>query len=175
MSTSALVSPLFRVALVQDQPGETPVVKPMDAASATRYSNSRKKPLPDKEKAPMSGLKGVCLPVYKVVLVRERAGPHYAVRRANAAARVFARFFAGFDREGFAVALLDTKLKLIGLNTVSIGTLNQSIVTGREVFKPAILSSAFGILVAHNHPSGSVLPSLFIWRICLLETLNLCQ
>jgi len=107
----------------------------------------------------MSTRKGVCLPVYKVVLVRERAGPMYAIRRANAAARVFARFFSGYDREGFAVALLDTKLKLIGVNLVSLGSINQIVVQPREVFKPAILANAERILLAHNDPSGETHPS----------------
>ncbi len=107
----------------------------------------------------MSGQKGVCLPVYKVVLVRERAGPQYAIRRANAAARVFARFFSGYDREGFAVALLDTKLKLIGVNLVSLGSLNQAITHPREVFKPAILANTEKIILGHLHPSGDTNPS----------------
>ena len=107
----------------------------------------------------MSGQKGVCPPVDKVVLVRERAGPRYAIRRANAAARVFARFFAGYDREGFAVALLDTKLKLIGVNLVSLGSLNQAVTHPREVFKPAILANTEKIILGHLHPSGDTNPS----------------
>ncbi|MEW6440658.1 MAG: JAB domain-containing protein [bacterium] len=89
------------------------------------------------------------------MLVRERAGPHYALRRADAAARVFACFLAGFHREGFAVALLDTKLKLIGINLVSLGSLNQAVVLGRE---PAILANAEKLILSH-HPSGEVTPS----------------
>ncbi|MEW6443212.1 MAG: JAB domain-containing protein [bacterium] len=107
----------------------------------------------------MSAHNGPRPPVYRVVLVRERAGPHYALRRADAAARVFSSFFAGFDREGFAVALLDTKLKLIGVNLVSLGSLNQTVVLGREVFKPAILANAEKLILSHNHPSGEVTPS----------------
>ena len=92
------------------------------------------------------------IPIYKVVLVMEKSGPSRDISSPALAAAVFAEYFSGLDRECFAVAMLDTKLKLIGLNTVSIGTLNQSIVTGRDVFKPAILSNAFGILVSHNLP-----------------------
>lgn len=102
----------------------------------------------------MSAHKGVYPPVYKVVLVRERDGPRYALCRANAAARVFARFFAGFDREGFAVAFLDTRLKLIGVNLVSLGSLNQAVIAPREVFKPAILSNAANLIPGHPHLSG---------------------
>jgi DNA repair protein RadC len=107
----------------------------------------------------MSSGKRTYPPVYKVVLVRERAGPQYAIRRADAAARVFARFFAGYDREGFAVALLDTKLKLIGVNLVALGSLNQTVVRPSDVYKPAILANAERIVVAHNHISGDTAPS----------------
>ena len=107
----------------------------------------------------MSGRKGTCPPVYRVVLVRERDGPMYALRRADAAAKVFARFFPGFDREGFAVALLDTKLKLIGVNLVALGSLNQAIIHPRELFKPAILANSENLILGYNHPSGDTNPS----------------
>ena len=55
--------------------------------------------------------------------------------------------------------MVDTKNKLIGLNTVSIGSLNASVVHPREVFKPAILANANAVLCAHNHPSGAPAPS----------------
>jgi len=42
---------------------------------------------------------------------------------------------------------------------VSIGSLSASVVHPREVFKPAILSNAANILIAHNHPSGQPQPS----------------
>ena len=63
------------------------------------------------------------------------------------------------DREAFAVVLLDTKLKPIGHYVVSTGTLNQSLVHPREVFKKAIVASAYSIMLLHNHPSGDPNPS----------------
>jgi DNA repair protein RadC len=53
------------------------------------------------------------------------------------------------------VILLDRKHTLIGINTVSIGSLTASVVHPREVMKPAILSNAAAILCGHNHPSGA--------------------
>jgi DNA repair protein RadC len=40
---------------------------------------------------------------------------------------------------------------------VSHGTISASLVSPREVFKAAILSNSFALLVAHNHPSGAQL------------------
>ena len=50
--------------------------------------------------------------------------------------------------------MLDTKNKIIGINTVAIGVLSSCPVHPREVFKPAILCNSAGIVLIHNHPSG---------------------
>ena len=55
--------------------------------------------------------------------------------------------------------LLNAKNAVIGIHTVSVGTLSSSLVHPREVFKPAIQASAAGLVVAHNHPSGKTEPS----------------
>jgi DNA repair protein RadC len=63
------------------------------------------------------------------------------------------------DREVMVSILLDTKNVPLGVNLVSIGDLNSAVVHPREVFKPAILASARGLVLAHNHPSGDPGPS----------------
>jgi DNA repair protein RadC len=63
------------------------------------------------------------------------------------------------DKEHFVVLLLDSKNKLIKEETVSIGTLNSSVIHPREIFKSAIKESANSIILVHNHPSGNPLPS----------------
>ena len=55
--------------------------------------------------------------------------------------------------------MLDRQNQLIGINTVSIGSLSTSIVHPREVWKPAILSNATAVIFGHNHPSGEPTPS----------------
>ena len=67
--------------------------------------------------------------------------------------------FKGLAKEIFKVFLLDSKNAIISSEIISIGTLNQSIVHPREIFKLAIIKSANSIVLAHNHPSGSVEPS----------------
>jgi len=63
------------------------------------------------------------------------------------------------ERERFYALLLTTKNALIGLEEISVGSLNSSIVHPREVFRQAIRQSAAAIIVAHNHPSGDPTPS----------------
>jgi DNA repair protein RadC len=65
----------------------------------------------------------------------------------------------GEHREHFIVLLLNARHEVIGSETVSIGSLNASIVHPREVFKPAVLASAASIVLVHNHPSGDPEPS----------------
>lgn len=65
----------------------------------------------------------------------------------------------GEEREHFIVVAVNTKNKPTALYTASIGTLNQTLVHPREVFRFAILEGAAGIIIAHNHPSGDCSPS----------------
>jgi len=62
-------------------------------------------------------------------------------------------------KEHFKLILLNARNKIIGITTVSIGSLNASIVHPREVFKDAIAHNAYSVVLAHNHPSGDPEPS----------------
>lgn len=62
-------------------------------------------------------------------------------------------------KEHFVVLYLNARNQLICKETISIGTLNASLVHPREVFKPAIENLAASIIIAHNHPSGGLEPS----------------
>ncbi|RED87736.1 DNA replication and repair protein RadC [Cohnella phaseoli] len=64
-----------------------------------------------------------------------------------------------YREEQFVCLFLNTKNHVIGRQTLSIGSLNASIVHPREVFKAAIRRSSASILCAHNHPSGDPTPS----------------
>ncbi len=63
------------------------------------------------------------------------------------------------DREHFVVLALNTKNQVLMKETVSIGTLNSSLVHPREVFKNALRRSAAAVILVHNHPSGDPTPS----------------
>ena len=63
------------------------------------------------------------------------------------------------DREMLLSIMLTVKNDLIGVETVSIGSITASTTTPRDVFKSAILANAVAIIVCHNHPSGELVPS----------------
>jgi DNA repair protein RadC len=81
------------------------------------------------------------------------------IRDSQSAYRLLQPLFDGLDREHFIVVGLDAKHAVIGINTVSMGSVTLSIVHPREVFKPVILMNASAVLLAHNHPSGDPTPS----------------
>ena len=68
-------------------------------------------------------------------------------------------FYSKFDKEYFLTAFLDKENKLLGIETISIGTVNSSIVHHRDVFKQALIYKADKIVLSHNHPSGEPSPS----------------
>lgn len=54
---------------------------------------------------------------------------------------------------------LDSKGSLISEELLSIGTVNTSLLSPREVFVPALKAEAVNIMLLHNHPSGNPVPS----------------
>lgn len=81
------------------------------------------------------------------------------VINASAAADILRGIVADRPQEVFSVILLNSQHKAIGVNEVSVGTLNASLVHPREVFRAAILKNAAAIILGHNHPSGDAEPS----------------
>jgi len=63
------------------------------------------------------------------------------------------------DREHFWVISLDSKNKVKFVELVSIGAVNQCLVSPREVFRRALKKGAVSIIIGHNHPSGDPTPS----------------
>lgn len=102
------------------------------------------------------------IPVYRVALIRDRSCPceRVCASKPEAAAAIMRRYLEDADREIFAVLALDHQLVTIGLTTVSMGSLSETVVHPREVFKAAILLNAHSVILAHNHVSGEPEPSL---------------
>ena len=72
---------------------------------------------------------------------------------------LFAQELRLADREILAVALLDTRFRLIKKEQISVGILNEALAHPREILKPAIVHSAYAFALVHNHPSGDPAPS----------------
>ncbi|PKM50251.1 MAG: hypothetical protein CVV02_12230 [Firmicutes bacterium HGW-Firmicutes-7] len=63
------------------------------------------------------------------------------------------------QQEHLKIVLLDTKNNIISDHTISVGTVNASLVNPREVFIHALKNLAVHIIILHNHPSGDPTPS----------------
>ena len=101
------------------------------------------------------------VPLIKTYIVKERLLPYgnESICTPKKVVDMLSRLLRNVDREHFFAISIDTKGKPVGVEVVSIGTLNSTIVEVREVFKHAILCCASGIILAHNHPSGDPIPS----------------
>jgi DNA repair protein RadC len=68
-------------------------------------------------------------------------------------------FIADKKQEHFLTITLNGANEVIKVRTITIGILNRTVIHPREVFADAVTDRAAGIIVAHNHPSGSLEPS----------------
>jgi len=86
------------------------------------------------------------------------AEPAPPVNSSNEVAKRY-RSLEKYDREHLVRLDLDNRNRIIGEETISIGTAEMAIVSPRELFKGALLNNAVRIILIHNHPSGSAEPS----------------
>ncbi|MDX1658643.1 MAG: DNA repair protein RadC [Nitriliruptorales bacterium] len=82
-----------------------------------------------------------------------------AITSPEAAADLVIPMLDGLDRERCVALLLDTKHRLLEMATVSIGSIDHTFMSPREVFRDALLANASAVVLAHNHPSGDPQPS----------------
>lgn len=81
------------------------------------------------------------------------------IRKPQDAANILMEEMRYLKKEHMKVIMLNTKCKVIGVEEISVGSLNSSLAHPREVFIPAIKKSSANIILAHNHPSGDPNPS----------------
>ncbi|SDT29861.1 DNA replication and repair protein RadC [Paenibacillaceae bacterium GAS479] len=92
-------------------------------------------------------------------LARSRQGEAVIVRRPQDAADYLMEDLRYLKVEHFVCLFLNTKNHIVARETLSVGTLNASLVHPREVFRAAIRHGCASIICAHNHPSGDPTPS----------------
>ena len=95
----------------------------------------------------------------KALVVAERKNPTQRIRVPIDAVPAFMRKIGSKKQEHFAVMSLNGAHEIIAVTVVTKGLVNRTLVHPREVFREAIVKRAAAIIVAHNHPSGSVQPS----------------
>lgn len=99
------------------------------------------------------------IPQLKLCILREPESAPMPLIRTPADLEQYLLPMRHLSEEHFVTLHLSTIHQVIGYHLVSQGTLSASLVHPREVFKAALLSNAFSIVLAHNHPSGSITAS----------------
>ena len=101
------------------------------------------------------------VPRYRVTLVREGSciTQQKTIRTPEDVFAIMGPEYENAVVETARMLALDTKNKVIGVFTVSTGSLNASIIHPRDIFQRAILSNAASVILVHNHPSGDPSPS----------------
>ena len=82
-----------------------------------------------------------------------------AFTHPNAAADFLRLKMGEYEREVFAIMLLDNQHRLLDYQELFFGTINAGSVYPREVVKAALGKNAATVILAHNHPSGMAEPS----------------
>lgn len=98
------------------------------------------------------------VPEMRLALIKEPGGTPLPIGSPQDLER-FVEPLRHFDTEHFVAFHLDARNQVTNFQTISIGTLSASLVHPREVFKAAILANSHALIVAHNHPGGSLTPS----------------
>ena len=82
-----------------------------------------------------------------------------AIETAEDVARLLGEEMRLLDFESVRVICLNTKHKVLAVEEVTRGTLNESLFHPREAFRPALARQAHAVILVHNHPSGNPQPS----------------
>lgn len=114
--------------------------------------------------------------IYRLQMVRDRSVEYGTINGSGEAVALFrALGIQNEPEEVIAIACRDNRGNICGVHEVSRGTLCNSLVEPREVFKRALLNNAGSIILCHNHPSGETSPSVEDMRITtrLMEAGNI--
>lgn len=87
------------------------------------------------------------------------SAPRPKIDTPEAVYHLLATDLQSLRQEVVRVLLLNTKYELIAMEEVSSGSVNESVAHPREIFRPALVHSAYAVAVVHNHPSGDPTPS----------------
>lgn len=92
-------------------------------------------------------------------LAQAAMGDKPTVRTPEDVARYLMEDLRYLSKEHFVCLFLNTKNHIVAKETLSMGSLNASLVHPREVFRAAIKQGSASLICAHNHPSGDPTPS----------------
>lgn len=100
------------------------------------------------------------IPRVNLTLQREPKVDYVPIKVEDPASVIKLLDFLKYKPEEMFISLhLNTLNEIINVHEVAHGTLNESLIHPREVFKYALMNNAKSVIFAHNHPAGSMVPS----------------
>lgn len=98
--------------------------------------------------------------VYSCLLVKDREVSYGKINTQLDVVAILQRMHVNqMPEEHVYLFCTDNQGNISGVHEISHGTVNASLVSPRDVYKRALLNNANRIILAHNHPAGSVEPS----------------
>ena len=99
-------------------------------------------------------------PIYDYTVIRKRIADHNhdSIDTPDKAAALCLDL-EQYDREHLVALYLDSRLHLIGRETVHVGTTDSCLISPRDVFRGCLLAGSVKVILVHNHPSGNPDPS----------------
>lgn len=107
----------------------------------------------------VKAIKLKCLAELARRISQTRAKEHLTFEAPETVAEYYMESLRHEEREQVILIMLDKKLRMISDAVVSVGTVCESIVSPRELFRMALKEGAVQIVLLHNHPSGDASPS----------------
>ena len=104
-------------------------------------------------------MENISLVSLKLCREKSRSYLNNQVTNPKKAFKIVNDFLGDSDREIMGILMLNTVKAVNAIEITSIGTLNSTYISPREIFKGAILNNADSIIIFHTHPSGNVHPS----------------
>lgn len=100
-----------------------------------------------------------CIAELAIRMSKERAACSLSFRSPASVAEYYMETLRHEEKEKVLLLLLDNKLQLIEEAIVSVGTVNASLLSSRDLFIKALRCGASNLMLLHNHPSGDPKPS----------------
>lgn len=106
------------------------------------------------------------VPLVRLQVVKERFLPYgkEEIVVPEKVVKMVKRLLEGADKECILVIPVDVRSRPLGVEFAAVGALNCAHSFPREIYKNALISNAFGVIIVHNHMSNNVHPSEDDWR-----------
>ena len=101
----------------------------------------------------------MCISELSKRIAKEEAKKHLTFNNSSSVARYYMEELRHRDREVVLLVMLDKKNNFIDDAVVSVGCIDASIFSVRDIVKIALSHNAMGMILLHNHPSGDPTPS----------------